>query len=237
MVNDLDRLRTEYADREKRLAGSDLYSLTNPACLFMFQQRQRAVLRLLQAEGFGDLSRRTVLELGCGTGRVLNEYMAFGAAPETLHGVDLLPHRLKEAKRLLPHVDLVCADGQRLPYADASFDIVLQYTAFSSILDDSIKANLASEMLRILCSDGLILWYDFWLNPTNPHTKGIRSSEIRMLFPDSRLRFQRITLAPPITRRIAPWSWLTCHILESLKIFNTHYLVSIRKDRLDHTKI
>lgn len=237
MLKDLDRLRTEYADREKRLAGSDLYALTNPACLYMFQQRQRAVLRLLRTEGFGDLSRRTVFELGCGTGRVLNEYMAFGVAPEALHGVDLLPHRLKEAKRFLPHVDLVCADGQRLPYEDATFDIVLQYTAFSSILDDGVRANLAREMLRVLRPDGLIVWYDFWINPTNPHTRGLRPSEIRMLFPNSRLRFQRTTLAPPVTRRIASWSWLTCHILESLKIFNTHYLVSVRKNGVDGTKI
>ena len=39
---DLERLRAEYADRDRRFADSDRYSLSNPANLFLVQQRQRA---------------------------------------------------------------------------------------------------------------------------------------------------------------------------------------------------
>jgi len=66
------------------------------------------------------------------------------------------------------------------------------------------------------------------LNPTNPQARGIRPKEIKRLFPDCRYEFQRITLAPPITRKLASISWGLCLFLESLKIFNTHYLVAIR---------
>ncbi|MFM8320013.1 MAG: hypothetical protein ACKOC5_03775 [Chloroflexota bacterium] len=38
-MDDLDRLRKEYADREKRFAGDDRYSLFNTANLFLIQQR------------------------------------------------------------------------------------------------------------------------------------------------------------------------------------------------------
>ena len=104
----------------------------------------------------------------------------------------------------------------------------MQYTVFSSVLDDSVKANLALEMLRVLRPDGMIIWYDFWLNPTNPQTRGIRPAEIRRLFPNCRYEFRRITLAPPIAHALAGRSWLLCYLLEKLWIFNTHYLAGIR---------
>ena len=230
MSHDLDRLRIEYLNRERRFAKQDTYTLFNPANLFIVQQRQRAVLALLRREGFYPLSGRRILEVGCGAGGVLHEFLSFGADPQHLHGVDLLDWRVAEAKALGPHLSLVRADGQDLPYADGYFDLVLQYTVFTSILDDNVKHNIAQEMRRVLRPNGLILWYDFWLNPTNRQAKGIRPSEIRTLFPDCRCGFRRITLAPPIARLLAPHSWLACHLLERLRLLNTHYLVAIRAD-------
>ena len=117
-------------------------------------------------------------------------------------------------------------------------------TAISSILDPDIRRNICADMLRVLRSPdpasgkpgGMILWYDFWLNPTNPQTRGIRPAEtcpelsrrIKRLFPNCRYEFHRITLAPPIARRIVPISWLLAYGLERLTIFNSHYLVAIR---------
>jgi SAM-dependent methyltransferase len=228
MSHDLDRLRAEYLRREQRFAEQDTYTLFNPANLFIVQQRQRAVLSLLRREGFYPLSEHRILEVGCGDGNVLREFLSFGAAPQHVHGLDLLDWRVAEAKALSPHLPLACADGQALPYPDGCFDLVLQYTVFTSILDDNIKRNIAQEMWRVLKPNGLILWYDYWLNPINPHAKGIRPAEVRALFPGSRFAFHRITLAPPVTRRLAPRSWLACLVLERLRIFNTHYLVAIR---------
>ena len=158
----------------------------------------------------------------------LCEFLSFGAAPQCVHGVDLLDWRVVEAKARSPHLPLTCADRQDLPYPDDCFDLVLQYTVFTSILDDNVKRNIAREMRRVLKPAGLILWYDYWLNPTNPHAKGIRPAGVRALFPGGRFSFHRITLAPPITRRLAPHSWLACYVLERLRIFNTHYLVAIQ---------
>ena len=91
---------------------------------------------------------------------------------------------------------------------------------------------MASEMLRVLRIGGAILWFDFWLNPTNPQTGGIRPKEIRTLFPYCTYIFRKITLAPPIARRIVPFSWPLAQFLESFGIFNSHYLVLIRKNPL-----
>jgi hypothetical protein len=75
--------------------------------------------------------------------------------------------------------------------------------------------------------------YDFRLNPTNPQTRGIsyfsiRPAEIKRLFPNCHYEFHRITLAPPIARRVVPISWMLALFLESLKIFNSHYLAVIK---------
>jgi len=225
--SDRDRIRSVYADRARRFSGSDIYSLFNQANLFTLQQRQRDMLTLLRKNGFYPLGEYSILELGCGKGGVLLELLAYGARPDCLHGTDLLPDRIEQAYNRLSHIALTCADGQSLPYSDNAFDLVLQYTVFTSVLDDGIKANLVREMLRVLRPQGMILWYDFWLNPSNPQAKGIRPSEIRKLFPTCKFDFHRITLAPPLARYLVPISWTLAFLLEKIRIFNSHYLIAI----------
>lgn len=225
---DLARLRAEYAERAANVDQTERYSLFNSAQLFAIQQRQRAILRCLRREGFYPLRGRRILELGCGSGGVLLEALSFGAAAEKLHGAELLLERVQATGRVLPSLGLICADGQRLPYASASFDVSMQFTVFSSVLADEVKRNMAQELLRVTRPGGMILWYDFWLNPSNPQTRGIRPAEIKRLFPGCTFRFERITLAPPLARRLVPLSWELSLLLEGAKIFNTHYLVAIR---------
>lgn len=159
---------------------------------------------------------------------MLLETLSFGAAAANLHGAELLFERVQMAHHTLGNLPLTNADGQNLPYAAHSFDLTMQFTVFSSVLDDGVKRNIAQEMLRVTRPGGMILWYDFWLNPANPQTRGIRPGEIPRLFPNCAIKLHKITLAPPIARKLAPISWGLCLFLENLKIFNTHYLAVIR---------
>jgi hypothetical protein len=93
-----------------------------------------------------------------------------------------------------------------------------------------MKKNIAGEVLRVLRPEGIIVWYDYQFNnPRNPDVKGVKASEINELFPECIIDLKRSTLAPPLTRAIAPYSFLICYLLEKIKIFNTHYLGAIRK--------
>jgi ubiquinone/menaquinone biosynthesis C-methylase UbiE len=226
-LDDIARLRNEYEDRKRRFAGSDLYSLFNRANLFIIQQRQREILAALKKNGITNLSSSLILEMGCGRGDVLAEYLGFGAHPKNLFGVDLLFDRLLSAHHMLAGSGFASADGQTLPFPSRTFDLALQSTAISSILDSELQKKICAEMLRVLKPNGIILWYDFWLNPTNPQTHGIRPVEIRNLFPDCTFEFHKITLAPPLARKIVPISWGLALFLEGLRVFNTHYLVLI----------
>jgi SAM-dependent methyltransferase len=225
---DLVRLRSEYYLRDHSQEKREHYSLFFEAQLFMIQQRQRVLIKSLKRNGFYPLSERKIIDIGCGEHGLFLECLAFGVQPQNLHGTDLLIDRLKIAHQTFSNVPVTNSDGQDLPYASQSFDLALQFTVFSSILDNEVRTKLAREMLRVLRPGGAILWYDFWLNPTNPQTRGIRPPEIRGLFPGCRFEFHRITLAPPIARRLVPLSWSLALLLESLKVFNSHYLAVIR---------
>ena len=169
--------------------------------------------------------------MGCGTGYWLRQFINWGARPQNITGVDLLSDRVAEAKQLGPDsVRMECGSAACLCFADAAFDLVLQSTVFSSVLDPCMRQQIATEMLRVVKADGLIIWYDFHMNnPRNPDVRGVKKSEIRLLFPNCHIQLRRVTLAPPLTRILAPYSWLTCACLERVKIFNAHYLGIIQK--------
>jgi SAM-dependent methyltransferase len=221
------RIKAAYA---KRCLGS-LYSWFNQGHLFIVQERERRVLSILRAQGFNSLNDKKVLEIGCGEGYWLREFIKWGASPENMTGIDLLPERIAKAKRLCPQgVEIQCGNAAKLAFPNESFDIVLQSTVFTSVLDFNIKKLMAREMVRLMKKDGLIIWYDYHVNnPRNPDVRGIRKREIAQLFPACGIELHRVTLAPPLVRLLAPYSWLLCYALERLNIFDTHYLGVIRK--------
>jgi len=227
--DDIERLRGEYERRDRDLNICRDYSPFNPAHLYNLQSRQRQMLSLLRQAGIPSLEGLRILDLGCGYGGTSLELLHAGASPETLHRCDILFYRLAGSNTRLMNLPLINADGQDLPFSNGQFDLVLQSTVFSSILDSGLKKKIAEEIIRVQKPGGIILWYDFWLNPTNKQVSGIHPSEIKGLFPGHRFIFRRITLAPPLTRRLIRISWTACTLLESLKIFNSHYLGLIFK--------
>ena len=228
-ADDLERLRGVYTERARRLEGSTAAQRSNPGELQMAQSLERAILALLRREHMLPLGSREILDVGCGTGSLLLQLLVNGADPDKLHGVDLLEERTTRAQCLSPNLDFCCTDAQQLPYDSDAFDIIIQCTVFTSVLDDMVKQRMAREMLRVLRKPGgVIVWYDFWANPRNRETRGIARSELTKLFPSCTLSVRPITLAPPIARRLAPLSWLSCELLEGLRVLNTHYLAAIR---------
>ena len=221
------RIQEAYARRR----NGHLYSRFNPAYLFMVQEREQRFLTLLSHYGCVPLENKTILEVGCGTGDLLRDFIKWGARPQNITGIELVPERVVEAVELCPKgIKVHQGNAAKLQFPDKTFDVVMQSTVFTSILDARMKEELASEMCRVLQPKGLILWYDYHMdNPRNPDVKGVKRREIRALFPNCEIRLQRITLAPPIARRLAPYSWFFCYLLSQIPLLCTHYIGIIRK--------
>lgn len=190
------------------------------------------MLASLQRHGVR-LAETRVLEVGCGTGAWIRDFVKWGVPPENVWAIDLLPECVAEARRrCAAGVHLECASAASLPFAHASFDLVLQATMFSSILDPTVRRLVAAEMLRVAGSNGVILWYDLHLNnPWNANVRGIGRAEVTALFPGCRTKLQQLWLAPPLTRWIAPWSHALWALLASVPWLCTHYLGVIREWR------
>jgi ubiquinone/menaquinone biosynthesis C-methylase UbiE len=223
------RIKSAYALRQ----GSSRYSWFNQGQLFRVQGLERDVLRTLLSNGFEHLQDKQILEIGCGQGHWLREFIKWGACPANVRGIDLIADHVGRARDLCPReVQITCANAGNLTFGNGSFDCVLQFTVFTSVLDVTMKRQMAHEMLRVLKDDGIILWYDYHFNnPANRDVRGIRKKEIADLFPKCQIELKRVTLVPQLARLIAPWSWLACYALEHIKVLNTHYLGVIRKIR------
>jgi len=212
---------------------TDPYSHFDAAHLYTLQKREHRVLRRLQRFGMADLKSHKILEVGCGNGFWLSEFVKWGADPAKITGIDIDQERVDEARKRMPaSVNVDCASGASLPYPDDSFDIVLQSTVFTSLLDPHMRQQVASEMRRVVSGHGLILWYDFHVNnPKNPRVRRVGQRELRQLFSGCEVSLERITLAPPLARMFAPWSLALCTFLERFPFLRTHYLATIRKIR------
>jgi len=92
------RIREAYAKRQ----DGDRYSWFNPGHVFRVQECERRLLGLLKRYGHESLQEKKITEIGCGTGHYLREFIKWGARPENVLGIDLLPSHVAEAKRLCP---------------------------------------------------------------------------------------------------------------------------------------
>jgi ubiquinone/menaquinone biosynthesis C-methylase UbiE len=213
-----------------RRGQSRRYSWFDAAHLYAMQEVERAFVALLDEHGFTALADRDILDVGCGTGVWLREFVKWGAAPERCSGVDLIEDRIAEARRLSPAgIQLTCGSAAALSHADASFDIVLQSLVFTSILDQDVRALVAAEMLRVLRPGGIVLWYDYHVNnPGNPDVRAVTRRELGELFRGCRIDLRRVTLAPPLARVAAPRSRTVYAALRRVPLLTTHYVAAIR---------
>ena len=220
------------AERYARRAGlADLYSPLRPEVWQAQQERQRVMLSLLKQHVLRPLSSLDVLEIGCGHGDNLLELLRLGFDPAQLVANELLPERAAFARRRLPSAtQLLEGDATALDLPDAGFDLVLQSTVFSSILDDAFQQRLAAAMWRWLRPGGAVLWYDFTVdNPRNRDVRGVPMARIAALFPGGRIEARRLTLAPPLARRVVKLHPAAWRLLNALPLLRTHVLAWIEK--------
>lgn len=100
---------------------------------------------VLDVAGLASQRHERVLDVGCGNGMYLKELRRRGLDAT---GCDLSPGMLAAAE---PHRPLVNADVTALPFAKASFDVVLAAHMLYHVDD---RKTAATELRRVLAADG-----------------------------------------------------------------------------------
>lgn len=149
------------------------------------ERRFQMVRRLIPLEG------RRVLDAGCGVGMYA---AAFMRATPRVYGIELERERALEARGRVAGV--ACALGERLPFANAAFDLVFSHEVLEHVSDDRA---CAVEMARVVRPGGFIVVFV---------PNRLYFFETHGIFWRGRYRFGNAPLVnwlpEPLRRRLAP---------------------------------
>ena len=111
-----------------------------------------------------------VLDVGCGSGNLTLTAQKYVGASGSVYGIDAAPEMIdvarKKAKRTGTKAVFEVGLIEKLPYQDATFDVVISRLVVHHLPDD-LKRRAFAEILRVLKLGGLVFLADF-KPPTNP---------------------------------------------------------------------
>lgn len=210
-----DSLPTESQKRDQRNLGN-----------FLIESERRGKLIALLATSIPKpLQDCRILDVGCGRGDLLHWFEELGIPSKNLTGADLLADRIASAAASYPGIRFLQVNAEKLPFPAGTFDLVICFALFSSILDPAMGNNVAAGVKRVLSDDGAIVWWDVRVgNPSNPNLRALTKRRIRELFPEFHLDLRSTTLVPPMARRLGPFTGALYPLLVRIPFLRTHYL-------------
>lgn len=127
--------------------GYDLYASEYDKSLgYLNTFEEYELLRLIR-----DVEGKRVLDLGCGTGRIIKDLKDLGA---DVVGCDISEKMLEIARKKFANVEFHKADAYDLPFEDKSFDVVVALFVVVHLRD---LEKAFDEMYRILKPGGHLI--------------------------------------------------------------------------------
>lgn len=185
------------------VAQDKRYATGNTYMQYVIEERETWYENFLKDQ-FDDLSTVKFLEIGAGSGSNIEFFKRMGLKANHILANELIPERVEMLRINHPDIQIFAGDATLLkPEMIGKCDVIFQSTVFTSILDKTFREKLAQTMMSLLSERGIILWYDFIFdNPSNPDVKKVTVEELRVLFPQVRWQVKKVTLAPPLGRRV-----------------------------------
>jgi len=161
-------LRTEYVEYVSQeglstpLPDADLISLVaGHRDIQSFDLSRRAsvqvIISVLEQTGIDYTNFRSILDFGCGCGRVLAGWEEFLPSETHLFGCDINPRLVDFCQKNISHAETVrCSYYPPLPYRDGQFDLIYAASVYTHL---SLPAMLqwTGEVARILRPGGVAL--------------------------------------------------------------------------------
>jgi len=111
-----------------------------------------------------------VLDVGCGTGSLTLTAKSYAGPSGSVYGIDASPEMIDAARKKAQRTgwEAVFEIGliEKIPYPDATFDVVINRLVIHHLPDD-LKRQAFAEILRVLKPGGLFFIADF-KPPANP---------------------------------------------------------------------
>lgn len=117
-----------------------------------------------QADTFCEYVKKdaTVLDVGCGYGRTLDELYRQGF--QHLIGIDFAEGMIKRGKFQFPYLDLRVKKTAAIDLPDNSVDAVILFAVLTCITSNTEQLSMISEIRRVLKPGGILYINDFLLN-------------------------------------------------------------------------
>ena len=163
--DDVERIKMLYegkGDGREPFWSPDNWGPLIPEIQFGEGQFRDLLIEALREHGLGtaDMAGLSVVELGCGWGRNLHQFVEMGIPARNIAGIDLIENFIVFGKSQNPAFNIVAGDATRTPFGDGAVDIVLLHTVLSAITDRDLHAKVLREARRLVKPTGLVIVFD-----------------------------------------------------------------------------
>jgi len=160
MVSEETRLKEVFDNYYNGLSNTNIKEpINNNTILDLFNDfiLTSQIVNSMIANGKEDIPNLTILDAGCGNGRMLRKMCELGAGPPNCCGIDLSRDVIDFAELNSPsRIVYDIGDIKTTPYSDNKFDVIFSLGVLIHIKDNDYIREIAKEFYRVLKPGGLI---------------------------------------------------------------------------------